>query len=434
MRKRRLSFLGGLPLLLTALFFLYGCEEQQAPSVGFTQPQYRWGAVRGRTITVRGNKEDLKRSYMRKAFARYEELTGNTVLLEMKTHAELAEDLPASFVAGTAPAPDVLLSFGGTNIERLEPEKNFYDFTQAPWVEDLTDTAINQSIYNGRVLGLPFSEASVSGILYNKVLFAQLGLAVPSNQQEFLTLCQELLHRGVTPVYLPFAEISMLLYQFPVDSLVADAHTLEQLNSGQLDYADMPSMKSIVAWYKNMAQRGFFGADYMGNNWAGMAPAMRNGQYAMMLCWDTWLYTDFGGNPNAFGLMPAFVGVPENGTFEGPNLSLLLVNKKSPHLDAALDFITFLADPYNYNYAFQGLYTAPVFKNQTGSLATPQYVAAERHIEKYLHDSVAWLRIRGFSQLDAQFIQRHMRDPDYSAEQCLQDMDTARRQRAGLKH
>lgn len=428
--KKNLLSLMGAPLLFFLLVLLHGCEDPPPKAVVFTAPQYKWGMVQGRTITIRGNRDDLNRTYMRKGLSRYEQLTGNTVQLEMLSHEELNTNLPAAFVTGTEPAPDIVLSYGGTNIERLNPEKNFYDFSTAPWVDDLTDSALNHTIYKGKVVGLTFNEASVSGILYNKSIFAKLGLELPTNQQEFLELCEQLLQQGITPVYLPFAEKTMLLYQFPLDSIVADGEVLNQLNAGERAYKDIPQMKDIVSWYKTMSDKGYFGTDYTTNSWNGMDPAMRSGKYAMMICWDTWLYTDFTGDTSGFGIMPAFMGTPDKGTFGGPNFSLLLVNKNSEHLDAALDLITFLADPYNYNEAFKGIYTAPAFKNQIGSISTPQYIAAERLIENHFYDSVAWLRIRGFSQLDAQYIQRHMRDPSYSVEDCLNDMDAARLQRA----
>lgn len=421
--------------ILTAvlLFGLSGCSPAR-PAVSsdlsaFEAPQYEWGNITGRTLTIWGRETDLNRSYMIRAFQRYEELTGNTIKTLPFAPDTFEAAAAQTLEAGTG-GPDLLLSFGGANIDAFNPDENLYDFTNAEWVDDLTEVSIDQTVYHGKIIGLPHWEASISGTLYNKRLFEQLDLTPPRTQDEFLAVCERLLQSGVTPLYLPCATPSMLLYQFPLDTLLETGNTLELLNNGGLGYADLPGMETVVRWYRTMADRGYLGEDYLENDWDGMSAALESGQYAMMLCWDTWLYTDFAGESDQFGLMPAFLGVPEEGTFEGPNLALLLVNRHGGQVDAALDLVTFMADPYNYNVAFEGVYTAPVFKQQMAGISTPQYVEAERWIEENYRSSAAWLRISGFSQSDSVCILDYMRGrTNYSIQDCLRDMDALRLER-----
>lgn len=418
-----------LAAIAAALLCMCGCTEEETiekkvPAV-VEQPSYEWGTVTGRTISVWGRESDLNRSYITRAFRRYEELTGNTV----RAVAFSAEDFESEAVRALDEEGadlDLLLYFGGTNIEAFDPDENFYDFSDAAWVEDLTNVSINQAIYHGKVIGLPHWEASVSGTLYNKEIFKKLGITPPRTQEEFQQACRILKENGKIPLYLPCGEPSMLLYQFPLDTIVNEKGILEEINQGILSYEEIPEMHSVVEWYRGMAENGYIGADYLDNDWAGMNDAMESGQYGMMLCWDTWLYTDFNGDASNFGLMPAFVGVPEKGTFEGPNLAMLMVNRHGQQVDAALDLISFMADPYNYNDAFEGIYTAPVFKKQVASISTPQYVEAASWIEENYNDSVAWLSIKGFSQSDSTCIVKCMSQKEYSVEQCLKDMDALR--------
>lgn len=419
-----------LTWIIILVLSITGCQNMSPKDSKqvFSEPMYEWGKISGETLTVWGS-ADLNRDYIKKAFQRYEKLTKNTIEVTKIDKDKITEKM-LSALKGEVEMPDIFVSYGGTNIDAFDPSENFYDFSQAQWVDDLTTTSINQTVYNGKIIGLPLWEASISGTLYNKAIFDKYNIEIPRTQAEFMDVCQTLLKHGITPLYLPAKEISMLLYQFPLDSLVEDTEILEKLNQNEIGYEDIMGFKDIINWYKTMADRGYFGNDYLNSDWDGMSPALESEKYAMILCWDTWLYSDFKGDASKFGLMPAFMGTPKQGVFEGPNLNLFMVNKRSEKLALALDFITFLADPYNYNVIFEGICTAPVFKNQVESISTPQYLENERLIEKNYHNSISWLRIKGFSQMDASCILEYIKpDSNMTVYECLKKMNDLRKAR-----
>lgn len=429
--KKRNNIIFPFIIFLSLGILAFGCSSReethstQSSSTSYTSPLYDWTSEGSETLTLWAQEPEMDRIYMKRAIKNYESSTGNKINVVQFPKEEFLSSVSDAFLNKTQ-APDLLLSYGGTNLDRFHPDENLYDFTDAVWVDDLTDTSITQTVYHGKIIGLPHWEASISGTLYNKDIFSKFGITLPANQSEFMDVCEKLLSHGITPLYMPFVDPSMMLYQFPLDTIVSDTDTLQGLNDNSLSYSTLPEMKHIVEWYKTMADRGYFGQNFEENAWDGMNDALKSGEYAMMLCWDTWLYTDFDGDAGSFGLMPAFMGIPDSGTFEGPNLALVTVNKNSDKLDAAINFVTFLADPYNYNQAFDGIYTAPVFKRQTASISTPQYTEAERLIESNYNDSVAWLRVRGFSQTDASCIRDYITSSDMSASDCLEKMDQMR--------
>jgi ABC-type glycerol-3-phosphate transport system substrate-binding protein len=169
----------------------------------------------------------------------------------------------------------------------------------------------------------------------------------------------------------------------------------------------------------------------MTDRWDHMSEVLGNGEAAMVYCWDTWFDTDYDNDSypykkGDFGLMPAYMGTPESGTFEGPNVNLLMVNKNSPRAAIALDLIDFMSKPENYNKAFNGIATTPVFKGQTTNKPSSQYQEVKDWVSRVGHASVAQPRIVGYSQVQGGKILQALMGGGITEDECIQQLDDDR--------
>ena len=383
----------------------------------------------GVTLTLYGNADDAAKPYMQKIFELYEEETGNKIDVQGLDASNFESVCLTKFQTGDI--PDVLMHFGGYSLDAYNPAENFVDFTDAEWVDDIADTSVAQTMRDGVVYGLPFWESSVSGCFYNKQIFEEQGLEVPATQAEFDAVCQKLLDAGIQPIYMAAADSWPLLYQFGMDPIFAEGDLLEKINSNQTTYSDIPEMHSLLEWYKTRADKGYFGEDYATDTWDYSSEVLGTGEAAMIFCWDTWFDTDYDSESydytsEDFGLMPIFMGTAEEGTYEGGNNSLLLVNKNGDHVDTAIEFVNFCADPDNYNQAFDGVATTPTFKGMTTNKLSSQYQGAEDSIAKVGNPSIANPEIIGFSQNDGGKCIQELLVGNIDVKECLKLMDEER--------
>lgn len=381
------------------------------------------------TLTFYGDAGNVQRPYMQKLFELYEEKTGNKLDVQGIESENFETVCLTKFQTGDI--PDLFLHHGGYSLDAYNPAENFVDFSDAEWVSDIQDSVLPTAKRNGVVYGCPYWEASWSGLLYNTKIFAELGIELPKTQEEFNSVCDTLLENGIQPIYLPLKDAWPILYQYGMDPIFEDTDLLQKLNTNQITYSEIPEMKSLLEWYKLAADKGYFGETFSTDTWDYCMEVLGEGEAAMMYCWDTWLYSDYDSESytytaDDFGLMPAFLGTTEDGTFEGPNCCLTLVNKNSKNVEAAIEFVNFMADPENYNAAFEDFETAPVFKQQTSIVTTPQYEASAQWIEKVGHASIANPEIIGFSNVDGAKCIQELLIGNVDVDTCLQRMDEER--------
>ncbi len=360
-------------------------------------------------LTVMGKTSDLNKPYMTEIFDHFKKTTGENLNIVKIEDAKFEEE--ALKRLGSDRAPDILLHFHNADLNNFNVEENFLDLKGETWVDDLTESAEAYCTdANGRLLGLPFWESSVSGCYYNKTLLDELGLAKKVNTQtDFDGLCRALLDddRCKIPLLWPAKGCSWMV-QFGLDPVFADdpegPELLARLNKNEISYADIPAVGKMVAWIANAAQSGWFGDKYLETGWDDISPALASGEAAMTFIWDTWFYTDFTPGKYSkedFALMPVFMDTAEGGTYEGGNLNMMMVNAKSEKKERALEFLNFCATPENYNVAFNGISTVSVFKGQTTNIQSKMVTDAAASIAALERVSTASTKIVGYSAEEA---------------------------------
>ena len=381
------------------------------------------------TLTIMGKKSDLEKSYMTSIFEQYEKAFDTELEIISIEDAEYETEAEKRFSEGNV--PDIFMHFHNTDLNRFDVDENFYYLNDEKWVSDLTDSS---RAYcedgEGNLIGLPFWESSVSGCYYNKTLLDSLGLKPATTQAEFDVLCQTLYDAGYTPICWPGNGCSWMV-QFALDPIFADNPSmLEKVNKNEMKFSDIPEVTNMVQLLSDAAINGWFGSYYLSIGWSDISKTIGSGDAVMVFIWDTWFYTDYEkGNKYSvddFALMPIFLNTANEGTYEGGNLNMMMVNKNSKKLKTALNFLSFCATEKNYNIAFDGISTVNCFKGQNTNIQSQMVKDASSSIKKYERVSTASTRIVGYSADEMADSLRKMFTKEVDVTGCVNLMDECR--------
>ncbi len=94
------------------------------------------------------------------------------------------------------------LSFynSGSLFQALNPPQNFVDLTDEPFMKDVLDSFKQTVSVDGRVYAIPAQTAMGGGWLYNRKVYAQLGLKVPTTWAQLLANCDRIKRAGKVAV------------------------------------------------------------------------------------------------------------------------------------------------------------------------------------------------------------------------------------------
>lgn len=95
-------------------------------------------------------------------------------------------------------APDDLYIINAEDVIEFEKKGYWMDLSGMDFVDNLSEAALYQSIYNGKVFSIPLSFTGF-GFAWNVDLLKAHNLTVPQNREAFLQVCETLKNAGILP-------------------------------------------------------------------------------------------------------------------------------------------------------------------------------------------------------------------------------------------
>ena len=89
----------------------------------------------------------------------------------------------------------------------VDPEKYCIDFSDAGWKDIMPEARLSSCEYEDKLYGLQIWHNSPEYVMvYNKTLFDELKLDIPTTYDELLEVCEKIAAEDITPWFLPGAD------------------------------------------------------------------------------------------------------------------------------------------------------------------------------------------------------------------------------------
>ncbi|CAK4851644.1 unnamed protein product [Aphanomyces euteiches] len=218
---------------------------------------------------------------------------------------------------------------------------------------------------DGKLYYVPVSTNTL-GVIYNKKVFSDNGISIPTNLAEFTAASDKLKAANLIPIAAGFKDswttqiIPFIAYGQYINA--KDMNTRVKLADGTLKYADIKDdMKKVLSVQQDWRDKGYFPKDYLGTD-INVASAMVGTGKAGMLISGSWQYKAVqDADPNA---QIGYFSLPLNAAGEKPVVpssseSGIIIDANSKNLDAAKQAMDYFLSAENQSRLMMDLNGIP---------------------------------------------------------------------------
>lgn len=254
--------------------------------------------------------------------------------------------------------PDVFIHWtGGPMVSYIESGV-IYDITEFMnkdnYKDKFLDAAIKQATYKDSIWAVPVENVSPALLFYNKVLFEENGVKVPTTLDEFEQVCDAFIGKNIIPIALANKTKwpGSIVYGYLLDRM-AGPNAFADAYNGVTGF-DTPDFNATAEKIQGWAKKGYFGNDFNGLDYdSGQDRQLfYNDEAAMYIMGGWFLFTALGENPDFANNKVGVMQFPANPDSKGKASEYIgtvgdnfySVSKSSKNPEMAFKAITYLLD------------------------------------------------------------------------------------------
>lgn len=276
----------------------------------------------------------------------WEEETGNTVEVQAVPDEQYDDTVRARLQGGEG--IDIYAGQDGVD----DPAAIMLEVDESAFADRMTESVLeSMRASDGKIYGYPNADGLSSfGVIYNKTVFADAGVEIPTNLDELTETYAAIQAAGVTPLFLSGADgWTLLQHRNGVNAnLVGDDPTVvDALASGETTWSEvsgaLPQYEALQAW----TEAGAVNADVVTAKYENALTAVSDGTAASIIN-GSWAIGEIrkvdADAEIGFFALPTETGENQIG-LSRPNIMHIAASSKVA--DEAKDLLAFLIEPEN---------------------------------------------------------------------------------------
>jgi len=253
----------------------------------------------------------------------------------------------------TGEMDDVFLYNSGSLLQALSPDDTLVNLDDQAWADKLDENFVKSVSTENGLYGAPIGQSMAGAVLYNKDIYEQLGLEIPTTWDEFIANSEAIKAAGTAaPIVQTYGDTwtSQLFVLGDFNNVLAeDPEWAEEYTNNEAKYVDEPAFAGFEhlqeAFEKNLYNEDFASATY--NDGVTMVATGAGAQYPMLTFAASQLMTS---NPEAADVVGSFPlpgpNADQNGlTVWMPAGVYIPKSTEGDKLEAAKKFVEFITTP-----------------------------------------------------------------------------------------